>query len=114
MIQPPEALRLYELGDEAHPPPSPVAPPAPSHPGTVPPLSPFETRRRTSRSETRSTDRSALDRASTAAADADAARHALDEAIADARAAGASWRAIGAITGLPYQTLHRHHARGRR
>ena len=35
------------------------------------------------------------------------ARRALSEAVAAARVAGHSWRAIGIATGIPYQTLHR-------
>ena len=36
-----------------------------------------------------------------------AAHHDLDRAVEAARAAGHSWRAIGIVTGIPYQTLHR-------
>jgi len=52
-------------------------------------------------------DGSVLTRAAEAAARTSAAETALDEAIAAARAAGCSWRSIGAATGRPYQTLHR-------
>jgi hypothetical protein len=44
-------------------------------------------------------------------ADLERARTRLDQAVEAARAAGYSWRLIGAAAGLPYQTLQRRHAR---
>jgi hypothetical protein len=35
----------------------------------------------------------------------------LDAAIDAARLAGFSWRQIGTVAGVPYQTLHRRHGR---
>jgi hypothetical protein len=52
-----------------------------------------------------------LQRVARAAAGVVIAGHVLNEAIAAARSDGCSWRAIGAATGLPYQTLHRRAAR---
>jgi hypothetical protein len=102
---PPEPLRLFELLDAAEP--------SPSRPAT---------RSRPSRSETRSSppsqtetvtgrddDHDVLRAAADAATLVATSHQNLDRAIGAARAAGHSWRAIGIVTGIPYQTLHRRH-----
>jgi hypothetical protein len=131
----PEALRLFELpgpGDipePGHERPSRAETTAPSRHGTAErsraaiaaptrhePTAPSrdETRAYASRCETREQASQAADQGSEplslvteAARTLRTAHSHLLEAIATARAAGHSWRELGAASGVPYQSLHR-------
>lgn len=101
MAVPPEALRLFEAG-------------SPGEQGSQPETSPTVSRTETDQIRTPSGDLSnplhesqALRDTFAAAILVEEARRALSDAIAAARSAGYSWRAIGAASGIPYQTLHR-------
>jgi len=117
----PDPLRLFDLDDEAVAPSQAETNTSLSHAETARPPSQIETSRGASQAGTRAHtrdswspeghDTDALKRAGAAAVGAEAAQWALDEAIAAARSAGASWRRIGAATGLPYQTVHRRSSR---
>jgi hypothetical protein len=113
----PDPLRLFDLDDEALATSQSETSASVSHGETARPPSQIETSRGASQAGTRALardnwspkgqDADALKRAGAAAVGAEAAQWALDKAIAAARSAGASWRRIGAATGLPYQTVHR-------
>jgi hypothetical protein len=85
----------------------------PSHVETVDPTSRSSTSLSQSHDETKpiaapvSDDDGTLDRVADAARAVAESSDALDYAVAAARRAGHSWRAIGCSAGIPFQTLHR-------
>jgi len=107
-----EQLRLFDPAGDAAAPSSVETEWASSHPRTPRRTSPIETASVVSPDEMQpaahhpspaSRDSAgALDELAVAAADVVTARRALDTAIAVARSTGASWRTIGAVTGLPF------------
>ena len=113
MAGPPEPRRLFEVGAEL-----------------VGLASPSETNKAASRNETsrlpcpnetrdkvgpeRDTDVEVLHRVAEGATLLAETQRQFDAAINAARAAGHSWRTIGILAGIPYQTLHRRSCRNDR
>jgi hypothetical protein len=82
---------------------------APSRSETEPPTAPTETSSLPVSHDETPTETDPLQTVHEAAKLEAAARARLADAVATARAAGHSWRALGVASGTPHQTLHRHH-----
>jgi hypothetical protein len=111
----PEAPRLFDL-EPCGPTSDPGIVTGPSRSGTQGSLSGSDTPAPPASRDETATANDPLQAVRDAAKMEAAARDRLDQAIAIARAAGHSWRALGIASGTPYQTLHRNHkgADGRR
>ena len=110
MAEQPEAPRLFDLEASARRPPARAETVnTPSRSETVGPASRTETPSLPASHDETPTQTDPLQAVRESAKLEAAARARLAVAIATARAAGHSWRALGVASGTPYQTLHRHH-----